>query len=251
MEMFTFLHLLLLATGAVSPVCKHPDRWCSISDHPYHVRLAQQVLDDHHFHPLARIVKPFRVCSGTLVHKQWVLSAGDCYSATNFFYPGQKVKPLKVRFISRPGEVQVIPHDNIKLFKKDAGVDNIMLVKLPEPVSNIVTVQPPASYCTRPNVGEMLLGLNCHYTQHKTHTDMNCPRCVDRNVTETSELFFHAPPIMSVSPFLTCLTDTGGPILRREGSADVLYGVQISSSSFMDVCADPVRQWINETISEV
>ncbi|KAL7853369.1 hypothetical protein AOLI_G00202130 [Acnodon oligacanthus] len=248
METFAFLHLLLLAAGAVSYVCKHPDRGCSISDHPYHVRLAQQLLDDPDILPLLGFAEPFRVCSGTLVHERWVLSAGDCYSATNVWYTGQKVKPLKVRFSSRPGENQVIPHDNIKMFRNDSGAENIMLVKLPEPVRNITTAQPPASYCARPNIGETLLGLNCHYSQYDS--DKYKLHCVDRNVTKASELSFCAPPIMSVRPFLTCPTDTGGPILRREGSADVLYGVQTSSNMFMDVCADPVRQWINETISE-
>ncbi|XP_017543160.2 trypsin-1-like [Pygocentrus nattereri] len=249
METFTFLHLLLLATGAVSYVCKHPDRKCGISDHPYHVRLAQQLLDDPDILPLLGFAESFRVCSGTLVHEQWVLSAGDCYYATNFWYSGQKVKPLKVRFISRGQEHQVIPYDNIKMFRYDSDAESIMLVKLPEPVRNIVTAQLPTS-CTRPNIGEKLVGLNCHYSEYYSGRDTNCPLCVDRHVTKASEPFFYAPAIMSVSPFFTCPTDTGGPILRREGSADVLYGVEISSNRFMDVCADPVRQWISETIGE-
>ncbi|KAL7853370.1 hypothetical protein AOLI_G00202140 [Acnodon oligacanthus] len=256
METFTFLHLLLLATGASAYACKDPGLLCSISDHPYHVRLVQQLLDDPNILPLVGLIQPFRICSGALIHERWVLTAGDCYYEPNVGYTGQKVKPLKVRFSSRPGENQAIPHDNIRKFSSDSDAGSIMLVKLPEPVRNIITAQLPTS-CTHPKIGEILLGLSCHCTAYDSDTAKVTLYCVERSVTTcddpkttSSQLSFCAPPIMSVSPFLTCPDDTGGPILRREGSADVVYGVKTSADNFMDVCAEPVRQWIHETINE-
>ena len=90
----------------------------------------------------------------------------QCLSLLCLFCASLSRKPLKVRFSSRPGENHVIPHDNIKMFRNDSGADNIMLVKLPEPVRNIVTAQLPAPSCTRPNIGEKLVGVNCKYSQY-------------------------------------------------------------------------------------
>ncbi|KAI4893450.1 hypothetical protein NFI96_019086, partial [Prochilodus magdalenae] len=194
--------------GASSIVCKDLGHQCSSEDHPYHVRLVQQMLDGADMTQLIGLLEPFRVCSGTLIHEQWVLTAGDCFLETDR-YSGRKVNPLKVSFSSNLGKNQIIPHDNIIKFNNKSK-ENIMLVKLPETMSNIVTAQLPASSCIRPAFGETLLGLNCHYSSYDSDTAKVSPICVDRNVTAcdnretSSEVVFCARAVMSVSPFFPC-----------------------------------------------
>uniref|UniRef100_A0AAY5EL20 Peptidase S1 domain-containing protein n=1 Tax=Electrophorus electricus TaxID=8005 RepID=A0AAY5EL20_ELEEL len=246
MAMLKFLQLLLLTAGVESAVVKHRligGKPCGNNERLHQVWVLQVTHSEKSF------------CGGTLIDKKWVLTAGHCYKSvigSVEVWAGVHPKRAYQKFNIQAGDIHK--------YDVTERTGDIMLLKLPGPVSGITPAKLPDSSCQTPVNGEQLQIAGHGSTVNRTGpTDLNQPlQCLDLQVTDCPT------PITNYfcgeglnSPVYVCPGDSGGGWLKKRFErTGVIYGVLnsrwiqcTSNARFTSVCASPIRNWINDTMT--
>ncbi|KAL6470777.1 hypothetical protein MHYP_G00218960 [Metynnis hypsauchen] len=139
MDKIAFLILSLWAAGVTSSAIEKrliSSVTCPDAERHHHVRVVYEFGDGKSM-----------TCAGTLIHKQWVITASHCYS-------GAKGK-LVVEIGGHP-KTSVKKQMSIKDIRIYPSDEPIALLKLPEAVKDIEPAMLPTGTCTAPGDGEEL-----------------------------------------------------------------------------------------------
>ncbi|XP_076836554.1 trypsin-2-like [Brachyhypopomus gauderio] len=249
MAMLKFLHLWLLVAGVDSAVVKHR-------------LIGGEPCGKNERHHQVWVFSPKGFCGGTLIDKQWVLTAAHCYNKS-------MTGNVSVSAGIHPKSNSTIQEFDIKLgdihiYDITDRAGDIMLIKLPRAVRGITPAQLPTSSCK--TKGEKL-----QIAGHGSTVDPNGPadrnrplQCLDLKVTDCPDIrlnCFCGEGLTTKPAAYTCSGDSGGGWLKKILGKDVVYGVH--HGAFLDlnkrctktaiatsVCVSTIRMWINQTMNK-
>ncbi|XP_036445028.1 granzyme M-like isoform X2 [Colossoma macropomum] len=238
MHKTAFLILTLWAVGLVK--CVVSVNKCHESERRHHVWVVYE--------------SNTKKCAGTLIHKQWVITAKDCYGGID--------GALKVQLHDQKQPLAIKSSDILSPL-----YEPILLLKLPKPEKDIEPAVLPSGDCITPREGD---GLQVSGYSFKAEgvSDTNL-KCLDVKVSECGEMpdFTKSKRIFcgerTVCKDSECQDDYGSGLLKKvtvskksffkkEKQADMMFGVLIESQSnkfiFVDICYGPIKKWLDDVL---
>ncbi|KAL6470796.1 hypothetical protein MHYP_G00219150 [Metynnis hypsauchen] len=224
--------------------CDNPPNKCQESERPHHVRVVYESGGEP------------KKCAGTLIHKQWVITAKDCY--------GGLEGTLKVQL----GEPKTGPKNTLVIKSSDILTplyEPILLLKLPNSVKDITPAVLPSGDCMAPHVEEELKVSGYNFLDSGTNLmclDVKVSACKDVTDFTKSKRIFCGDNTVCKEPTM-CKDDYGSGLLKKETiknkipftkekQSDTLYGVLIESQAeqfiFLDICYGPIKKWLHDVV---
>ncbi|KAL7844835.1 hypothetical protein SRHO_G00233740 [Serrasalmus rhombeus] len=142
MDKTAFLILSLWAAGVTSSAIEKrlvSSVTCPDAERHHHVRVVYEFGDGKSM-----------TCAGTLIHKQWVITASHCYGGRN----GKLV--VEIGGHPKTSAKKQMSVSDIRIYPKSPSDEPIVLLKLPEAAKDIEPAVLPAGTCTAPGDGEEL-----------------------------------------------------------------------------------------------
>ncbi|KAL7844832.1 hypothetical protein SRHO_G00233710 [Serrasalmus rhombeus] len=240
MDKTAFLILSLWAAGLVK--CDMSLNECHFSERRHHVQVVYESSAET------------KKCAGTLIHKQWVITAKDCYGGID--------GTLKVK-LSDKKTILVIKSSDVM----STSNEPILLLKLPKSVSSIKPALLPSGNCMTPEEGDELQvsGYSFTKTEGDVNTNLMCldvqvSNCADLPETDTAK--YKRVFCGKKSEDISGQNDYGSGFLvkklkkrkitRKVKQIDTLFGVLIDAQPnqliFYSICHQETKNWLDGTL---